>query len=63
MASYLNRKTRAFREENDVEVAARRSEGRLKNYPSATDARAWGDDIEERRQYILDLIKKDVAKV
>lgn len=45
------------------QVARKRSEGRMKTYPSATDARAWSDETEERRQHIIDLIKQDMAKV
>lgn len=63
MASYVNKKDRAFRDANTLDLNPRRSEGRLKTYPSATDARAWCDETEERRQYIIDLIKKDIAKV
>lgn len=62
MASFVNKKSRAFRDAGDNQLIPRRSEGRLKTYPSATDARAWCDETEERRQHIVDLIRGNVAK-
>lgn len=61
MASYVNKKERAFREGH--ELLPRRSEGRMKTYPSATDARAWCDVTEDRRQHIIELIRQDISKV
>ncbi|KAG5880206.1 hypothetical protein JTB14_018997 [Gonioctena quinquepunctata] len=49
------RKTRAFRTPSEGDLTRVRSEGRMKQYPSATDARAWSDIVEERRQHILEL--------
>lgn len=63
MASYVNKKQRAFNDANTPDLAPRRSEGRMKTYPSATDARAWSDENEERRQHIVELIRKDISKV
>lgn len=63
MASYVHKKDRAFRDANTLDLVPRRSEGRMKTYPSTTDARAWCDEIEERRQHIIDLIRKDISKV
>lgn len=63
MASYVHKKQRAFRDVNTAELLPRRSEGRMKTYPSATDARAWCDETEERRQHIIELIRKDISKV
>lgn len=63
MATYVHKKQRAFRDANNVELLPRRSEGRMKTYPSATDARAWCDETEERRQHIIELIRRDIKKV
>lgn len=41
----------------------RRSESRLKTYPSSTDVRNWCDDVEDRRQHILELVVKGIDKV
>ncbi|XP_031343759.1 nuclear anchorage protein 1-like [Photinus pyralis] len=61
--SYAGHKSRIFRDDGDIpEVIRRRSEGRLKSYPSTQDARAWTNDGEERRQQILDLINSDIQK-
>nr|XP_023028951.1 stress response protein NST1-like [Leptinotarsa decemlineata] len=58
--SYVNKKTRVFRQlPEDAEVIHVRSEGRMKDYPSATDARAWSDNVEERRQHILEYQAKN----
>ena len=61
--SYVNKKIGAFREAGDIEVQLNRSDGRMKVYASATDARAWCDISEDRRQYILELVKRDYGKV
>lgn len=62
--SYVNHKTRLFRDAGDIPgVVKRRSEGRMKIYPSATDARTWCVETERRRQQILDLIRSDIEKV
>ncbi|XP_063918453.1 myosin-8-like [Zophobas morio] len=60
--SYVNKKIGAFREAGDIEVQLNRSDGRMKVYASATDARAWCDISEDRRQYILELVKRDYGK-
>ncbi|KAF2879372.1 hypothetical protein ILUMI_26797 [Ignelater luminosus] len=62
--SYVAHKTRLFRDAGDLpDVVRKRSEGRMKIYPSTTDARAWGVDGEDRRQHILDLVKAEHEKV
>lgn len=62
--SYVAHKARVFRDAGDLpDVVRKRSEGRMKTYPSATDARAWGVDGEDRRQHLLDLVKADHEKV
>lgn len=64
MTSYVNEKTRVFRDPCDtVEPGRKRSEGRMKTYPSATDARAWTIVNEDRRQHILELIQYGGGKV
>lgn len=56
--SFVAHKSLAFRDVGDVPLVIRkRSEGRLKTYPSVADARAWCVDTDDRRQHILDLIR------
>lgn len=57
--SYVNKKTRVFRTEEDAagEVVRKRSESRLKTYGSAFDVRSWCIVNEDRRQHILELLK------
>ncbi|XP_045470974.1 centrosomal protein of 290 kDa-like [Harmonia axyridis] len=57
MSSYVNKKTRVFTSPGSTRVIQKRSESRLKSIRSATDNRAWTDCVEDRRQYILELIK------
>ncbi|KAK9888849.1 hypothetical protein WA026_001071 [Henosepilachna vigintioctopunctata] len=57
MSSYVNKKSRVFTQPGSVKVIQKRSESRLKSAKSATDNRAWTDCVEDRRQYILELIK------
>lgn len=61
--TYVNKKTRVFMERGDFKPERRRSEARLKTYPSAVDLRAWCDDVEDRRQHILELVMKGAEKV
>lgn len=61
--SYVSKKTRIFREAGDIEVSLKHSDGRLKSYQSAVDPRAWCDSREDRRQYILELIRQGNGKV
>ena len=61
--SYVNKKLRAFHDVNHVEVRRKRSEGRMKTYISAIDARSWCGSKEDRRQHILDLIRQGDGKV
>ncbi|XP_063918452.1 centrosomal protein of 83 kDa-like isoform X2 [Zophobas morio] len=60
--SYVNKKLRAFHDVNHVEVRRKRSEGRMKTYISAIDARSWCGSKEDRRQHILDLIRQGDGK-
>ncbi|KAJ8954425.1 hypothetical protein NQ318_011100, partial [Aromia moschata] len=57
--SYINKKTKVFLEGPPVKVIPVRSEARLKSYRSSTDARAWSDVVEERRQHILEYVAKN----
>lgn len=62
MTSYVNKKSRIFREAGEPQpLLPKRSEGRLKRYPSATDARAWTLENEERRQHILEILQQRTA--
>lgn len=61
--SYVHKKDRVFREAGDTVVRAKHSDGRLKSYQSALDARAWCNSKEDRRQYILELIRQGNGKV
>lgn len=56
--SYINRKGKLFNVSGDGELVKKRSDGRMKTYRSATDARAWCNDSEERRQYILECVSR-----
>ncbi|XP_056647336.1 uncharacterized protein LOC130451999 [Diorhabda sublineata] len=56
--TYVNKRTRAFQNPNELQITRVRSEGRMKTYQSAQDLRAWSDITEERRQYILDYQSK-----
>ncbi|KAH1024707.1 uncharacterized protein LOC109538520 isoform X1 [Dendroctonus ponderosae] len=53
--SYVNKKERIFRRGEPFDIPHARSEARMKNYWSATDRRAWCDEVELRRQHILEL--------
>lgn len=61
--TFVNKKARLFLKRSDVKLERRRSEARLKTYPSAIDLRAWCDIVEDRRQHILELITKGKEKV
>ncbi|KAJ8950847.1 hypothetical protein NQ314_007769 [Rhamnusium bicolor] len=60
--TYVNKKTRIFLDRGDLKPERRRSESRLKIYPSAIDVRAWCDIVEDRRQHILELVTKGAEK-
>ncbi|KAJ8920804.1 hypothetical protein NQ315_004945 [Exocentrus adspersus] len=62
MTTYIQKKGRLFLDRGDIKPERRRSEGRLKTYPSAIDVRAWCDIIEDRRQHILELVNKGREK-
>lgn len=53
--SYVNKKERFFRAGEPFDIPHSRSEARMKKYWSATDRRAWCDEVELRRQHILEL--------
>ncbi|CAH0556922.1 unnamed protein product [Brassicogethes aeneus] len=58
--TYVNKGPRAFKTRSDLDICdERRSQARIKRYYSA-DVRAWGDDVEQRRQHILEM--KDCGK-
>ncbi|XP_030749726.1 uncharacterized protein LOC115877619 [Sitophilus oryzae] len=57
--SYANRKERIFKDGERWDIPHSRSESRMKKYWSATDRRAWCDEVELRRQHILELIAKN----
>ncbi|GLV37899.1 hypothetical protein CBL_06399 [Carabus blaptoides fortunei] len=61
MSSYISKKQKVFRDgmcqAGDIGLCRKRSDGRMKNFASCTDTRAWCIQDEERRQYILDLIQ------
>ncbi|KAJ8970174.1 hypothetical protein NQ317_016647 [Molorchus minor] len=57
--SYINKKTKIFKEGPETLIVPSRSEARIKNYMSATDARAWCDIVEQRRQHILEFTAKN----
>lgn len=61
MTSYVAKKERVFLEA-EPQLAKKRSEGRMKSIGSTIDARVWSEADEERRQYILDLVKGPVGK-
>ncbi|CAH1961197.1 unnamed protein product [Acanthoscelides obtectus] len=52
--SYINKRYKLFEERPRSGLVPVRSEARIKSYDSATDARAWSDIVEERRQHILE---------
>lgn len=59
MTSYVQKKSRVFKEAGEPQpLLPKRSEGRLKRYPSATDARAWTLENEDRRQHILEFLQQ-----
>nr|CAI5820715.1 unnamed protein product [Callosobruchus analis] len=60
--TYINKKTRTFMERGDWKPERRRSEARLKTYPSSEDIRNWCDEVEDRRQHILELVVKGYNK-
>ncbi|XP_030749511.1 protein Daple-like [Sitophilus oryzae] len=62
MTTYTQKKALMFRKAKDVQPERRRSESRLKTYPSSTDVRNWCDIVEDRRQHILELATKDISK-
>lgn len=53
--SYADRKERVFRYGEPFDIPHSRSESRMKRYWSATDRRAWCDEVELRRKHILEL--------
>lgn len=63
MTTFLARKEKVFIDYGDCcdcgepELARKRSDGRMKTYGSATDARVWATRDDDRRNYILDIIK------
>lgn len=61
--TYASQKMRMFKNFDEVQLCWKRSDGRMKNYQSALDARAWCDSREDRKQYILDLVKRGDGKV
>lgn len=61
--TYVHKKMRMFKKIDDVQFCWKRSDGRMKNYQSALDARAWCANLGDRRQYILDLVKRGDGKV
>ena len=63
MTTYVQKKNRFWLERKDLKPERRRSESRLKTYPSSTDVRNWCDVVEDRRQHILELVVKDIGKV
>lgn len=64
MTTYTQKKIRMFMERPEwLKPERRRSESRLKTYPSSTDIRNWCDIVEDRRQHILELVLKGYDKV
>lgn len=65
MTSYISKKDFVFLDaaRGEPELARKRSDARMKTYGSATDARAWSTPDEERRKYILDLMRCPHKKV
>lgn len=59
MSSYINKGTRVFDEDEKSTVQRVRSEARMKRYQSAEDLRTWCDDVEQRRQHILEYEAKN----
>ncbi|XP_066143438.1 myosin heavy chain, clone 203-like isoform X2 [Euwallacea fornicatus] len=63
MTTYVQNKTRMFMERRDwLKPERRRSESRLKAYPSSTDLRNWCNVVEDRRQHILELVQKRIDR-
>ncbi|XP_050309863.1 myosin heavy chain, clone 203-like [Anthonomus grandis grandis] len=63
MTSFVQKRNRMWTERPEyVRPIRRRSESRLKTYPSATDVRTWCDTVEDRRQHIIELMLKDIEK-
>ncbi|XP_017775812.1 PREDICTED: LOW QUALITY PROTEIN: early endosome antigen 1-like [Nicrophorus vespilloides] len=64
MATFINDKTRLFKNLGDpTELPTKkRSEARIKEYRSATDARAWSNNEQEQKEYILDLMNAESPK-
>ncbi|CAH1133765.1 unnamed protein product [Ceutorhynchus assimilis] len=59
MTTYVQKKLRMFMKRPEwMRPERRRSESRLKTYPSSTDVRNWCDLVEDRRQHILELITR-----
>lgn len=57
--SYINKGTRVFEETPKPFFRRVRSEARMKAYNSAEDLRTWSDDVEQRRQHILEFQAKN----
>lgn len=61
MTSYVNKGVRVFNEADlDYEVLRNRSESRMKKYNSACDVRVWCDSVEDRRQFFIENVEKDI---
>nr|XP_023028983.1 intracellular protein transport protein USO1-like [Leptinotarsa decemlineata] len=60
--SFVNKRARVFMDRGDLRPVRRRSEARLKTYPSAVDLRAWCGRVEDRRQHILELIQLETER-
>lgn len=58
-------KSAAFKKTGDGTALPnkQRSEARMKAYTSATDARAWVNNVTDNKQYIVDLIGTELPKV
>lgn len=57
--SFINKGTRVFDDSSVSPPRRIRSEFRMKEYHSADDLRTWCDDVEQRRQQILDYQAKN----
>lgn len=60
MTTFISKKDRVFYdccECGEPELIRKRSDGRMKTYESATDTRVWATKDEDRRNYIVDLVK------
>ncbi|XP_060518388.1 uncharacterized protein LOC132697113 [Cylas formicarius] len=60
--SYVHKGPRLFQDRGDIKPERRRSESRLKTYPSSLDLRNWCYVVEDRRKHIIELIAKDIEK-